>query len=850
MNTRALIQPDFPILLTVPTSKNLQKYPIIKVKLMQNWSAATAALMLAGAVHADPVLIADARSDWQDGAAYLGTTADFGGGAGLPDTSGQGHWNYYFQNQATNNLTYLKFGKNASWPDAYGGEGNPSNNGWSNVSDTELWGGAPAAGELTWHPGGTDSNPAGPTVLRWTAGAAQAGSVNISGYVRLGSATFKIKIDGIDQFNSVTNGTTFNLMDMVVAAGSNVDFILYGGPGGASFIKAQVFQVATGSVPPLAPTGLSASGIHQQVNLSWTPATGADAYNIKRSETDGGPYTLIAEDHVGTTYEDLSLTNGITYYYVVSATNSGGESGDSTQASATPQPVPAPSGLVARGYNEEVNLTWSAVVGAGTYSVKRSLNDGGPFTTIATGVAATSYSDTGLTNGITYYYVVSAVNSNGEGPDSNQASGTPGLMLADVRPDYVVGTANGQTTQTVTANPQGLDDWSGTGVWNYYRMDYNNSGVLSAENYDGVLTLLPWGGGSYTTGISIVSANEIFDGMIPAEDELAWHGGGVPGDPFNNGKRNTVIRWTAGASAPATVDLTGRIRLPYTGFSTKTITIYVDDIEVWSYTADSGVDTSNSVSQDYSLSSIAIFPGSTIDYVLESGSGGRAALKAQITPGTMPPAAPADLIATALNQQVNLSWSPATGATSYNIKRSEADGGPYTTIASNVTETSYEDVALTNGVPYYYVVSATNSAGEGDDSAQASATPNGDPYAEWAGPSGYDLSGGRDDDDDGDGMTNFQEFAFGLDPTSGASVNPLTDISEFQSDGIFSYTRFAGSGLSYTYWISTDLEDWGVESVAPLIEEAGEIGDDGVQTVVVVLALPESDKVFLRVKAE
>jgi len=121
-------------------------------------------------------------------------------------------------------------------------------------------------------------------------------------------------------------------------------------------------------------------------------------------------------------------------------------------------------------------------------------------------------------------------------------------------------------------------------------------------------------------------------------------------------------------------------------------------------------------------------------------------------------------------------------------------------------------------------------------------------YDTWA--ASYDLVGDPDNDDDGDGMSNFQEFAFGLDPTSGASVNPLTDISEFQSDGIFSYTRFAGSGLSYTYWISTDLEDWGVESVEPLIEEAGEIGDDGVQTVVVVLALPESDKVFLRVKAE
>jgi len=124
------------------------------------------------------------------------------------------------------------------------------------------------------------------------------------------------------------------------------------------------------------------------------------------------------------------------------------------------------------------------------------------------------------------------------------------------------------------------------------------------------------------------------------------------------------------------------------------------------------------------------------------------------------------------------------------------------------------------------------------------------PYDLWAALYGdADLSDPQADFD-GDGLSNFYEFAFGLDPTSGASVNPITDISELQADGIFSYTRNADSDLSYTYWISTDLQDWGDEPVEALLEEAGEIDDDGVQTVVVVLDLPESDKVFLRVKAE
>ncbi len=62
--------------------------------------------------------------------------------------------------------------------------------------------------------------------------------------------------------------------------------------------------------------------------------------------------------------------------------------------------------------------------------------------------------------------------------------------------------------------------------------------------------------------------------------------------------------------------------------------------------------------------------------------------------------------------------------------------------------------------------------------------------------------------------------------------------------GQFSYTRFASSGLTYTVWVSTDLQDWGDEPVA-VTEEAGEPDEEtGVQTVLVELnSLPDSDQV-------
>jgi len=66
-------------------------------------------------------------------------------------------------------------------------------------------------------------------------------------------------------------------------------------------------------------------------------------------------------------------------------------------------------------------------VGAGSYRVKRATTSGGPYTTIASPFT-TSYTDSGLTNGTTYYYVISAVNSAGESPDSSQVSATPQLL--------------------------------------------------------------------------------------------------------------------------------------------------------------------------------------------------------------------------------------------------------------------------------------------------------------------------------------------------------------------------------------------------------------------------------------
>ena len=80
------------------------------------------------------------------------------------------------------------------------------------------------------------------------------------------------------------------------------------------------------------------------------------------------------------------------------------------------------------------------------------------------------------------------------------------------------------------------------------------------------------------------------------------------------------------------------------------------------------------------------------------------------------------------------------------------------------------------------------------------------PYELWA-DSFVPAIGLPAEDDDNDGVTNFEEYAFGLAPGDGSSVNPITAPLN-KTSGTFSYTRRADSGLAYSVWYSTDLSTW------------------------------------------
>ena len=89
-------------------------------------------------------------------------------------------------------------------------------------------------------------------------------------------------------------------------------------------------------------------------------------------------------------------------------------------------PPPAPTGLKATAGSASVTLTWTASSGATSYNVYRGPAAGSEHATpIATGITTTSYINTGLTNGKTYFFKVAAVNAAGTSALSNEASAKP-----------------------------------------------------------------------------------------------------------------------------------------------------------------------------------------------------------------------------------------------------------------------------------------------------------------------------------------------------------------------------------------------------------------------------------------
>ena len=278
--------------------------------------------------------------------------------------------------------------------------------------------------------GGEATVPSAPTIGTATAGDAQAtiaftasssdGGSTITGYTATsnpggltgtGSAS-PITVSGL------TNGTAYTF----TVTATNVV-----GTSFASAASNSVTPTASITVPG-APTNLQALSGSAQAQLTWTaPASNGGSsitnYEIYRG-TSQDTMPLLVEIGNVLNYLDTGLTNGTTYYYKVAAKNTVGIGTQSSVAQVIPMAVPSvPQNLAVAGGDLRTILTWQAPSDTGggitNYEVYRGTTSGGETLLTELGNVLT-YTDTGVSNGSTYYYKVSAKSSAGEGSQSNE----------------------------------------------------------------------------------------------------------------------------------------------------------------------------------------------------------------------------------------------------------------------------------------------------------------------------------------------------------------------------------------------------------------------------------------------
>ncbi len=114
---------------------------------------------------------------------------------------------------------------------------------------------------------------------------------------------------------------------------------------------------------------------------------------------------------------------------------------------------PAPTGVNAVAAPTVVNVQWTAAPGATSYNLKWCTTAGGPYTSSHTGITTNAYTVSGLTNGTTYYFVVTGVNTYGESPNSTEVSGTPAAAIRGYVTDYVEGSLNLVDAQEMASAP-------------------------------------------------------------------------------------------------------------------------------------------------------------------------------------------------------------------------------------------------------------------------------------------------------------------------------------------------------------------------------------------------------------
>lgn len=477
------------------------------------------------------------------------------------------------------------------------------------------------------------------------------------------------------------------------------------GPGPSSDAVSTT-PVAVPAAPPSKPTGLTAAPDDAQVALSWDDPQDVSItryqYNQRTGVAWGAWRDIPGSGAATTSFIVENLTNGTSYDFAIRALNLAGPSTPSDAVTATPQPRPAkPTGLTAAPGDAQVTLNWNDPKDASITGYKYALwSDGawGDWQDIpGSGADTTSFTVTGLTNGATYGFSITAVNDAGPGASSDVVTVTPQPRPA--KPAGLTATP-GNTRVTLAWDDPG--DSSITryqinrqtnGLWGAWR-DISGSGAATTSfAVEGLTNRV-----SYTFAIRAVNPT----------------GPGAPSSPVTATPAATKPAKPTGLTAAAG---NAQVTLRWDDPNDPTITSYQYQQTVDGATSDwKDIPGSGPTSTSFTVSGLVNGAAHTfrIRAVNPVGSSKRSEV-ASATP-TYPPGTPTSFSATRDGAGVKLAWDDPFDGTitkyQYRYNKSGSPHGNWTDIpGSGPSTTSYTVTGLTNGLTYAFSIRAVNVSG-------------------------------------------------------------------------------------------------------------------------------------------
>ncbi len=613
------------------------------------------------------------------------------------------------------------------------------------------------------------TSTAAPTSL---AANAMTGQINLSWVVASGATNYRIyrgtTSGSYAQIATGVTGTTYS--DTTVTNGTQYFYSVrsFNGTESADSLEVTGKSIASFVV------GSTTSPNSTSIQVSWTSPAGGDFSDVRYGTTSG---TYATVSSVTSPYTITGLTPNTTYYLVVRARNTTGL-GSSVQTSEVTQKTAtvAPSALAASATPGSVSLTWSAAAGATSYNLYRSTTSGSYGAALATGVGLTSYTDSTVSDGTTYFYVVRASNGS-ESVSSNEVT---------IRP-----VANFAITSATTTSTTSIDvAWPAVAGATSYDVKYGTtSGTYTTTVAGATSTLSLTGLSSGSTYYMVVIAkNAVGSGTSFQSAEVsAQTAFGAPGGLAVTASPGSVVATWSTVSGAASYKIfrsttsgvygaalaTGLVSPTYTDSTVSNGTTYY--YVVHAVTA-GGTDSADSSEvsvlpiSTFSLSSATPASSTGIDLVWTAATGAtsydvkygtssgsysttltnqtsplsvtglsantvyyfRVQAKNAVGSGTSVSStelsaktgtlAPSGLSAVATTGQIALSWTATTGATNYNVYRSTTSGSYGAALATAVAGTTYIDSTIVDGTTYFYVIKSNNgilSANSNEATAQS-----------------------------------------------------------------------------------------------------------------------------------